>query len=139
MHDAMSSRSRNSTQEPETPNHLVRCERCRSLMRLLDEEGEAPAPTEVQLRRIRAVIIEDLKPVRPLPPAHVFLFACAIIFLSVVAVGALLLGASGWGALNMVQRTAIFATLAASAVLTAISMVGQMAPGNKYELVPAAL
>ena len=67
------------------------------------------------------------------------LFACAIIFLCIVAVGATPFGLNGWGALSMAQRIAVFATLAASAVLLAISMVGQMVPGNKYALAPAAL
>jgi hypothetical protein len=39
----------------------------------------------------------------------------------------------------MGQRVAVFATLAASAVLLGVSMVGQMVPGSKYALAPAAL
>jgi hypothetical protein len=109
------------------------------LVRLLDESGESPAPSESQLKRIQAGILENLKPVRPLPPSRIFLFACATIFLSVAAVGALVLGTSGWAALNMEQRIAIFATLGASAFLLAISMVGQMAPGSKLAFAPGAL
>ena len=39
----------------------------------------------------------------------------------------------------MGQRVAVFATLAASAVLLGVSMVGQMVPGSKYALAPGAL
>lgn len=46
---------------------------------------------------------------------------------------------NGWAALNAAQRISVFATLAASAVLLAVSMIGQMAPGNKYALAPAAV
>jgi hypothetical protein len=66
------------------------------------------------------------------------LFRCTIVFLSVVAVGALLLGTNGWKALSILQRIPVFVTLTASAVLLAISMVRQMAPGSKH-VVPAAV
>jgi hypothetical protein len=45
----------------------------------------------------------------------------------------------GWAALNGMQRIAVFATIAASAVILAVSMIGQMAPGNKYALAPTLL
>ena len=45
----------------------------------------------------------------------------------------------GWAALGMGQRVAVFVTLAASAVVLGVSMVGQMVPGSKYALAPAAL
>jgi hypothetical protein len=74
-----------------------------------------------------------------LAPSGILFFWCAIIFLSVVAVGALLLGTNGWGALSLVQRIAVFATLAPSAILLAISMVRQMVPGSKHVFAPAVL
>jgi len=91
------------------------------------------------LRRIKAGILEDLEPIRPLAPSRVLLFWCAIIFLSVVAAGGLLLGMNGWSALSLLQRIAVFMTLAASAVLLTISMVRQMAPGSKHVVAPALL
>jgi hypothetical protein len=108
-------------------------------MRLLDGGRQPVPPPEAQLKRIQARIVENLKPIRPLAPSRFFLFACAIIFLCIVAIGATPFGMNGWGALSMGQRIAVFATLAASAVLLAFSMVGQMAPGSKYALAPAAL
>src|SRR5262249_11291775 len=41
--------------------------------------------------------------------------------------------------LSTAQRIAVFSTLAASAVLLAISMVGQMVPGSMHALAPVAL
>jgi len=79
----------------EAAEHIVGCDRCRSLVRLLAETGEIPAPSERQLKRIQAGILENLKPVRPLPPSRIFLFAFALIFFSVVAVGSLKLGING--------------------------------------------
>jgi hypothetical protein len=91
------------------------------------------------LRRIQTSIVADLKPTRPLAPSRILLFGCAIIFLSVVAVGALLLGMNGWRALSLLQRIVVFVTLAASAVLLAISMVRQMVPGSKHIFAPGVL
>jgi hypothetical protein len=121
--------------------HLVYCARCRSLAHLLDEveAGDGPRPSESQLRRIETKIVTSLKPVRPLPPSSIYLVACAVIFFSVAAAGTLLLGTNGWRALAVAQRIAVFMTLAASAVLVAVSVVRQMVPGSKHGFSPAKL
>jgi hypothetical protein len=74
-----------------------------------------------------------------LAPSRILLLGCAIIILSVVAVGALVLGMNGWGALSLVQRIVVLVTLTASAVLLANSMVRQMVPGRKQAFAPTAL
>jgi hypothetical protein len=124
---------------PDALEHFIGCTRCRSLMRVLNQNEDEPAPSERELQRIREKILVNLKPVRPMPPFRILLFVCALIFLSVVTVGILALGMSGWGALSVEQRIVVFATLAASAVLLAVSMVRQMAPGSKHTLSPAVL
>src|SRR5579864_1930590 len=139
MDGIINSHSGDSLLSPEAAEHIVGCERCRSLVRLLDETREIPAPSESHLKRIQEVILENLKPVRPLPPSRIFLFAFALIFLSVVAVGAMRLGMNGWSVLSMEQKIAVFATLAASAVLLALSMVRQMVPGSKHAVSPTTL
>ncbi len=139
MDDVISSWSADSVLEPQPAEHLIHCEGCRGLTRLLGEADEGLRPSESLLRRIKAGILEDLEPVRPLASFRMFLFVCAIIFLSMVAVGALQLGTKGWSALSLVQRFAVFVTLTASAVLLAISMVRQMAPGSKHIFAPALL
>jgi hypothetical protein len=108
------------------------------LIGVLNEERKLAGLPAVQLERIQASIVKTLKPVRPLAPARCFLFTCAIIFLSIVAIGVMPSGMHGWATLGMGQRVAVFATFAASAVLLGVSTVGQMAPGSKYALVPAA-
>lgn len=80
-----------------------------------------------------------LEPVRPLAPARFFLGACAIIFLGVVAIGITASGMDGWAALNGTQRIAVFGAMATGAALLAVSMIGQIAPGDKYALAPALL
>ena len=139
MDDAISSWSGDSLLDLEHSKHLTHCGRCRALTVLLDNADVGFHLSERLLRRVQAGILEDLKPVRPLPPPRTLLLASAIVFLSVVAVGALLLGTTGWHVLNMLQRTAVFVTLAASAVLLANSMVRQMAPGSKHAFAPATL
>jgi hypothetical protein len=124
---------------PEAAEHMAICQHCSGLVQTLQKIEEAPTPVESQVKRIQAMIVARLQPVRPLPPARFFLGACAFIFLSVVAIGIMPSGTDGWAALNGVQRIAVFATLAASAVLLAVSMIGQMVPGNKYALAPTLL
>jgi hypothetical protein len=141
MDDVISSHAGDSVLEPQSAAHLIKCERCRSLTHLLDEfaVGDQPDPSESQLRRIETNIVTSLKPVRPLPPSSIFLFACAIIFFCVAAAGAFLLGMNGWHALTVGKRIAVFMTLAASAVLLVVSVVRQMVPGSKHAIAPATL
>jgi len=106
-------------------------------MRLLDEGPDVPAPSAIQLKKIQAALIDNLKPVRPMAPSGVFLLALAVVFLAVVAAGPLLLGMNGWGALSTGQKIAVFAVLATGAVPLAVSMVGQMTPGSKYTRAPS--
>lgn len=126
-------------QEPGAVEHLVRCKECCTLVRLLQENGKSPGPEESQVKQIQARIIGNLRPVRPLAPARFFLFACAIIFLGVLAIGVVPPSMNGWAALGQAQRIVVFTTLAASAIVLAISMIGQMVPGNKYAIAPRAL
>ena len=117
----------------------VTCRDLDGLMRLLDNADDGIIPSESLLRQINARVLKDLRPIRPLVSSRILLCGCAIIFLSVVAVGALLLGMNGWGVLSLVQRIIVFLTLAASAILLAISMIRQMVPGSRHILAPAVL
>ena len=139
MDNMISSRSGNSPLSPEAAEHVAGCHRCHTLVRLLGENRETPSPSHKQLKRIQAAVIENISPVRPLPPARIFLFAFALIFLSVVMVGSIRLGVNGWEVLRMEQKIVIFATLVASAVVLALSMVRQMVPGSKHTVSPTIL
>lgn len=124
---------------PEAFEHLYKCGNCRALVSALQEGMERAGLTVTNLEQIEAGIVENLEPVRPLAPARFFLFACAIIFLFVVAIGAAQFGMNGWAALSLVQRAGVFATLTACAAVLAVSMVGQMVPGGRYAFAPTAL
>jgi hypothetical protein len=139
MDHVISSRPGNSGLEPQLAEHLIHCKHCRNLTGLLDMAGDWPRPSESLLWRIQAGILGDLRPIRPLARSRTWLFACAIICLSVVALGALLLGTTGWNALSIMQRFGVFVALAGGAVLLAISMVRQMVPGNKHTFAPSTL
>ncbi len=135
----MTSRPGSLLKEPEAVEHVVKCKECRSLVHLLQEGESSPALEQSQIKRIQTRIIRNFQPVRPLSPSRFLLFACAIIFLGVLAIGVTPSGMNGWAALGTAQRIVVCTTLAASAVLLAISMIGQMVPGNKYALAPVAL
>jgi hypothetical protein len=137
--DLMSSAPGNPVRTPEAIEHLAKCGDCRALIRVLYEDGKLAPPPQTQLNRIQARIIENLKPVRPLAPSRFFLFACAIFFFCIVGIGVTPFGMNGWSALSVPQKVAIFATLATSAGMLAVSTVGQMVPGSKYALAPATL
>ena len=141
MDDVISSHTENSVLGPQSASHLAHCARCRSLTHLLDEVAASDRlrPSESQLLRIQTKIVSALKPVRPLPPSSIYLFACAVIFFSMAAGGTLLLGTNGWHALTMPQRITVFMTVSASAVLLAVSMVRQMVPGSKHAIAPVTL
>jgi hypothetical protein len=118
--------------------HMGRCKQCRGLVQALRKMAEAPPPVDAHVERIQAMIAERLQPIRPLAPARFLLGACAIIFLGVVAIGSTGPSMDGWAALSGMQRIAVFAVMAASAILLAVSMIGQMVPGNKT-LAPTVL
>ena len=139
MDDVISSRSGDSVLERQPAEHLIHCERCRGLTRLLDNAADGLRPSESLLLRIQSGILKDLETIRPLTPPRLLLLGCAIILLSVAAVGAQLLGMNGWGALSLVQRIVVFVTLAASAVLLAVSLVRQIVPGSKQAIAPGVL
>ena len=139
MDGVISLRSGTSGFPPEAAKHVAGCERCRRLVRVLDQRPEGLTPSPGRLKQIQTAMVEDLRPVRPLAPARVFLFAFVIVFLTVVAVGYLRIGADGWGALRASQKIVVFATLATAAALLAVSMVRQMVPGSKHTVSPTLL
>ena len=137
--DLISSGSSLSGLPPLAAEHLAGCERCRSLVRVLQEDSARQAPSLSGLGQIKATVLQDLKPVKPLAPAFAFLAAFGIIFLAVTVVGVFQLRAYGWGVLSIPQRIVVFASLAAGTGLLASSMVRQMFPGSKHLVSPGLL
>jgi hypothetical protein len=124
---------------PEAAAHIAGCERCRLLARAIGQTQLAVPPSPEQLQQIKAGILADLKPVKPLAPASVRFFALISILLVVAAVGAALLGIAGWRALGSLQRFAVFMALAGAADLLAFSLGRQIVPGSRLLLSPYLL
>jgi hypothetical protein len=116
---------------PEAATHIAGCERCRRLARAIAETHQGTPPSPDRLREIKAGILADLKPVKPLAPAGGFFFALMVILLGVAAVGRATLGIAGWRALSPSLRIFVFTALAAAAGLLAFSLVRQMAPASR--------
>jgi hypothetical protein len=110
--------------------HAAQCERCGRLVRAL-ERGAGHAEAR-QWAEIQAAIGADLRPVRLLAPAGVYVAAMALALAAVVALGAAVLHPYGWRVLGAGQKAAVFVSLAACAGLLAVWLERQMAPGRKY-------
>jgi hypothetical protein len=139
MDEVISSGLRDRPLDPRAARHLAECEVCYRLIHILDEGARTPIVGERLVRQIQGEITENLKAVRPLPASRFFLFACGIILLIVVAVGAMPFGMNGWANLTSFQRVGVFATLTLSATLLTLSMVAQMVPGGRQALKPGAV
>lgn len=119
--------------------HIKGCKRCQDLAWILElPTGDAQVESG-QIKSLEKMIVDDLRPVRPLPPSWVFLLAFALIFVALVSLGAYYRGAYGWYVLMPAQKMAVFVTLAGSAALLAFALVRQMVPGEKLLLRPALL
>jgi hypothetical protein len=124
---------------PSVQAHIEECPACQQLARVLKlRSGEAQVDSD-QLERLRKIIVDDLRPVRPLLPSLAFLLAFSLIFVGFSFLGVLYLGAKGWFVLMPAQKIAVFASLAGSAALLAFSLVRQMVPGQKSVLHPGTL
>jgi hypothetical protein len=139
MDGVFNSQCKNSALPPQAAEHIVRCERCQEVMRVLVEGPEARQPSERRMKLIRASLLRDLRPVRPLPSAGVFLAGCAASFLAVAILGVIQLQAYGWHVLNPWQTIVVLASLALGACSLALSMTRQMRPGSEYSVSPNLL
>src|SRR5260370_17157134 len=68
---------------PDAAEHVAECEHCRHLVWLLDESGQASAPSADQMKRIEAAILQGLTPVQPLASQRALFSAFALVFLAV--------------------------------------------------------
>jgi hypothetical protein len=97
--------------------------------------GSRPLPplSADRLKQIEALVVADLKPVRPLAPAGVYLAAfAAIVIAGCLASWFYFTGQSGWEALSSLQKLLVFVPLVAIAVLLIFSVVRQMTPAARY-------
>jgi hypothetical protein len=121
---------------PEAAEHISHCENCGRLVWVLNEARTVSSVPADRTKRISAAMLGNLKPVRPLAPARIFIFCFALVFLGAVAVGSLLSGTGGWSVLSSFQKAAVFGPLAACAGMLAWSLVRLMGPGSKHIIRP---
>ena len=82
------------------------------------------------IERAKERLLPTLRPVRPMAPDWVFM-AGFLGVLGVVAVaGATVVGMSGWRALSMGERAAIFAVVTAAACFAAVACAREMRPAG---------
>jgi hypothetical protein len=124
---------------PEAAAHIAECERCRRLAEAMRQAPQVDELPRKHLKRIEDRILDDLKPVKPLPATAVLNLVLLSIFAIVVVIGNVILGTAGWHALNLIQSLAVFSALAVSAGLLAFSAVRQIVPGSRLPLPPYLL
>jgi hypothetical protein len=102
----------------------------------------AGAPHDVDpalLDRIAGSIGPSLRPVRPLPPAWTLTAGLVLVCAGVAVAGAAKLGLGGVGNMDIWERVLIFPALGALIWCASEAWVGEMIPGSRRRMAPAAL
>lgn len=124
---------------PDAEAHLQTCRRCQSLAATLSQARPATSMPGESIASIENCILKNLHPVHALPPKTLFFAAFLLIFLVLMVIGIIHLGAFAWTELSVMRRIMICTSLGASAALLAYSMVQQMFPGSRRYLSAAFL
>jgi hypothetical protein len=91
------------------------------------------------LKRVADSISSSLRPVRPLPPTWVLTGALVLICAAVALAGAARTGFYGIEKLGLLERVLIFSTLGILAWVAGKEFVGELIPGSRHRVSPAAL
>lgn len=124
---------------PSVREHIQECKSCQEFARVVELPSADAQVDSSQIDRLRKMIVDNLRPVRPLLPSWVFLSAFALAFVALSSLGVSYLKPNGWFVLMPAQKIAVFSSLAASAGLLAFSLVKQMVPGQRSLLRPGLL
>jgi len=119
----------------EALRHLRGCPVCSSLAALGRQGGELPGVAAAE-RRIVAAITADLKPVRPLAPAWMYVLGVTVAAGVAAAAGILGLGVRGWTADSLTQRVYFTACLVAGIAVGSVNLSRLMVPGAPPVLQP---
>lgn len=110
--------------------HITGCTSCKSLAEAIGRPNPVGSVPSAQLQQIKAKLRENLKPVKPLPPAGLFVAAFLLIVAVAVTIGAADLGTAGWQALSILKKIAVFAALTTACYLLAFCLTRQLTPGS---------
>lgn len=116
---------------PETgERHLSTCPACRRLLKALDSAQSAPST--IPVKSILPVnLLEDLKPVRPLPRDPLLVLPAILSAALVCLAGIAGWGVAGWNAQSIIERLILFGTIGAALFASAYSLSLEMVPGSK--------
>jgi hypothetical protein len=131
--------SEESRLPPQAQDHARSCNRCQELIRVLDMPVPTDQPSPATLRQITEGIATNLRPVRPVAPAHYLFGAFVGIFACIVVLGVYRMGACAIAVMTPLQTVAMLGALAVSAGLLAYSLVLQMVPGSRHTIPPRFL
>lgn len=99
------------------------------------DPGEARAGIE----RAQAVILGDLRPVRPMGPSGVYVLLFFCVFAALAIGAGLILGPHGFHVLSGVERALIFSALPIAAAVAALACTRSMRPATGPSLALPAL
>lgn len=99
----------------------------------------APEVDSGLLDRVARSIGAGLSPVRPLPPPWILVTALIAVLMSIAFGGGIFLGLHGIHAMSVMDMALIFPVLAILIGLAAAVSVGEMIPGSRHRMAPAAL
>jgi hypothetical protein len=116
---------------PEVAAHIAGCESCRRLLAAMRQSDTPEPPSPESLRQIQAQLRANLKPVKPLSPARVFVLGFLLIAAAAVAIGVAYLGIGGWEALGPLRRAVVFGALAAGLGLLSALLAREIVPGSR--------
>ena len=118
----------------EAQAHLAQCSRCRDLHARI-----RPMPPSIDRGQfapsgIPREILDELKPVRPMPPEPVLTLLYLIPVAIALAVGVTMWGIGGWEAQTAATRVALFGAICVSAGLAGYALSREMIPGSRRSI-----
>jgi len=124
----------------EAAEHLTQCSRCRNLYLRMRPAPPATKRGQLAPLGIPLGILDDLKPVRPVPPGPVLVLLCLIPAAVAFAAGVAMWGTGGWQAQTASTRVALFGAICVSGWLAAYALSREMIPGSRRSIAvkPAA-
>lgn len=124
----------------EAQEHLRQCSRCRNLCARIRPMQQAIERGQLASSGIPSEILDELKPVRPMPPEPVLTLLYLIPIAIALAVGVTMWGIGGWRAQTAATRVALFGAICVSAGLAGYALSREMIPGSRRSILvkPAA-
>lgn len=119
--------------------HCRQCARCQQLLELLETRVRIQPPPADLLSRVDEVIAGSLRAVTPLSSARSFVLGFLTIVVALAGGGIVTMGVGATRVMGIWQFAGVGSILGASAVLLAISLSRQMAPGSQQKVRPAML